>query len=287
MKKKTVKKGEGIRRAALASVIGILTISVLAIMAVPTVVGDIVLPTSFYGNVTVGGAPASINANVTGVIVGAAGSPGQGFIIVTVAGKYGGSGGFDPKLVIQTDSVNDIGKTIEFYVDGVKAEETATYDSGVHRLDLTVGGVATGTVAGKITYDCNGTGIANVMVNLTQGGTVVDSKMTDGNGNYTFTTVAPGDYSVNASKATFWGNSTPVTVTAGTTSEANMTLWLKGDLDGDCTVGDADDLLLMRQACLRLIAGDWKYDLNGNSINGDIGDFVLLKRASLGELVLV
>ena len=290
MKKKNVKDGiakrEGIRRAALVGVIGILMISVLATMAVPTVFGDVVLPTSFYGTVTVNGVDAPVDTIVRGEIVGAAGSPGEGNITVTVAGEYGVPG-FGAKLVISTDSLDDIGKTIEFYVDGVKAEENATFDSGVHQLNLTVlGDQVNGSVAGNITYTCNGTGIADVEVNLTQGGIVVKSATTDGTGYYTLTDVIPGNYDVNASKMTFWDNSTSATVTAGNTTEANMMLWLKGDLDGNCTVADADDLLLMKQACLRLIAGDWKYDLNGNGRNGDIGDLVLLKRASLGQIVL-
>ena len=290
MKKKNMNdgigKGIGIRRAALVGVIGILVISVLATMAVPTVFGDVVIPTSFYGTVTVNGVDAPIGTIVRGEIVGAAGLPGEGSITVTEAGKYGGPDGFDPKLVISTNSGSDIGKTIEFYVDGVKAEENATFDSDVHQLNLTVGALVNGSVAGNISYTCNGTGIADVEVNLTQGGSVVKSTTTDGTGYYTFTDVIPGNYNVTASKIRFWDNSTAVTVTAGNTAEADMMLWLKGDLDNNCTVADAQDLLLMKQACLRLIAGDWKYDLNGNGRNGDIGDLVLLKRASLGQIVL-
>ena len=145
-----------------------------------------------------------------------------------------------------------------------------------------------GTITGKITCAKDGTtGIAGVTVNLTQGGSVINSTLTDANGNYSFTDATPGGYGVNASKTSFWDNSTSVTVTAGNVTEANMMLWLKGDLDGDCTVAwDADDLLLMKKACLGLITGDWKYDLNGNGRNADIGDLVLQKRAYLGETVL-
>ena len=297
MKKKNMNdgigKGIGIRRAALVGVIGILMLSVSATMVVRA---DLTYPDSLYGTVTVDGVDAPIGTIVRGEIVGAVGSPGEGSITVTEAGKYGGPGGFDPKLEIITDSHNDDGKPIKFYVKRpsdtveIEANENATCNSyffTTNQLGLTVitGAPVNGTVAGKIAYTCNGTGIADVEVNLTDG-SVVASTTTDGDGNYTFNDVLPGDYYVNASKIRFWDNSTAATVTAGNTTEANMMLWLKGDLDGNCTVADAQDLLLMKQACLRLIAGDWKYDLNGNGRNGDIGDLVLLKRASLGEIVL-
>jgi len=455
MKTKNVKDGigkiEGIRRAALAGVIGILMISVLAAMAVPTVLGAGIYVHTFYGNVTVNGEPAPNGTVVTGRIVDALGSPGEGNVTVTKEGIYAGSGAFDPKLKIQTDNDHDCGKTIEFFVkrpsdtEEIKADQTATYENmGIDILDLTAatvkynltisstdggnvtdpgegtftrsagavvnlkavqdagyafvnwtgevstiadvnapetnitmddnytivanfepvpirynltiasteGGSVTvpgegtytynaneevelkavadagygfvnwtgevstiadvnapetnitmddnytimanfevipvknGSVAGRITYTCNGMGIADVTVNLTQGGSVVNSTTTNGTGHYDLANVPQGNYYVNASKIRFWDNSTAVTVTAGNTTEADMMLWLKGDLDGNCTVADADDLRLMIRACLRIDPGDWRYDLNGNGRNGDIGDLVLLKRASLGEIVL-
>ena len=462
MKKENVKKGkekgEEIRKAALVGVLAILVLSVSAAMVVRA---QTIQPTVFYGNVTVNGEPAPVDTIVTGRIIGAVGSPGEDNITVTEAGKYGGPGGFDPKLRITTDNDDDADKTVKFYVkrpsdtEEIEADQTATFDSNPHQLDLTVttgappnitsyapetpvsdtegatrtfnitvnqtvnvswqingtevqtngsvpadtpctytnesavagywnvsaiatnvttglsdiqiwwwtvepitynltisstvGGSVTdpgegtftynasevvnlkavpdagysfvnwtgdvgmianvnsnetnitmndnytitanfnvttvnGTIAGKILYtNATGTGIAGVTVNLTQGGSVINSTVTDANGNYSFTDISPGGYDVNASKTGFWDNSTTVTVSAGVTTEVNMMLWLKGDLDGDCTVAwDADDLLLMKRACLGLIAGDWKYDLNGNGRNADIGDLVLQKKAYLG-----
>ena len=113
-----------------------LMLSALAVTAMPSAAAEApVLPTSFYGNVTVNGASAPVNTTVTGRIVSAAGSPGNGSIPTTEAGKYGGSGGFDPKLHVYTDNVDDIGNTIEFYVqlpswgEAKKANETSTFDS--------------------------------------------------------------------------------------------------------------------------------------------------------------
>ena len=149
----------------------------------------------------------------------------------------------------------------------------------------------TGSISGRITYTCNETGIAGVIVNLTQG-SVVNSTTTDSNGNYTFAAVVPGDYYVNASKPRlenvtgFWDNSTNVTVIAGVTSEVNMMLWLKGDLNNNGISADAGDVTLMKRASTGEIAGDWRYDLNHNGMIADAGDVTLMKRASAGEIVL-
>jgi hypothetical protein len=130
-----------------------LMLSALAITAMPSPVtampspvstGAPVLPASFYGNLTVNGAAAPVNTTVTGTIVSAVGSPGNGNITITEAGKYGGPEWYDTKLVIQTDNTSDIGNTIEFYVQlpswgaAVKANENSTYISDTQNLDLTV-----------------------------------------------------------------------------------------------------------------------------------------------------
>jgi len=117
-----------------------------------------IFPTSFYGNVTVNDAPAPAGTLVTGKIVDAAGSPGEGSIRVATAGRYGGPDGLDDKLTVQTDNPSDAGKTIEFWVklpywkNAILADETAGYDSTPgHRLDLNAtgdGGVIDGGGSG-------------------------------------------------------------------------------------------------------------------------------------------
>jgi len=151
--------------------------------------------------------------------------------------------------------------------------------------------VLTGSIGGRITYTCNETGIADVIVNLTQG-SVVDSTTTDSNGNYTFAEVVPGDYYVNASKPRvenvtgFWDNSTNVTVIAGVTSEVNMMLWLKGDLNNNGLSADAVDVLMMMDASAGIITPDWRYDLNHNGILADAVDVLMMMDASAGIIVL-
>ena len=143
-----------------------------------------------------------------------------------------------------------------------------------------------GSIAGRITYACNETGIAGVNVNLTTESTV-NTTVTNETGYYNFTEVIPGSYFVNASKPMFWDNSTEVTVIAGETTTADMMLWLKGDLNGDGYIADAGDVVLMLRASVGDIPGDMRYDLNGNDGIADAGDVVLMLRASVGDIELM
>jgi len=145
---------------------------------------------------------------------------------------------------------------------------------------------ATGSIVGRITYACNGTGIAGVTVNLTHNGSIVNSTTTDSNGNYTFTDVNPGDYYVKASKRGFWDNSTEVAVIAGETTEVNMMLWLKGDLNNNGIPADIGDVAMMWSAWKGEITADYRYDLNNNGIPADIGDVAMMWSAWKGEIIL-
>jgi len=95
------------------------------------------LPHAFYGAVEIKNNPAPIGTIVeaigTGVKTGIAGNP----ITVTEAGKYGGPGGLDPKLVVQGDI--EEGAPITFYVNDVSTGQTAEWHSGeVTELPLSV-----------------------------------------------------------------------------------------------------------------------------------------------------
>jgi hypothetical protein len=144
-----------------------------------------------------------------------------------------------------------------------------------------------GTIAGRITYTNNETGIAGAKINLTKESAVVNTTETNETGYYNFMDVIPDSYFVNASKQRFWDNSTEVTVIAGETATADMTLWLKGDLNNDGNVADAGDVVLMLRASVGDIPGDMRYDLNGNGEIGDAGDVVLILRASVGDIELL
>jgi len=94
------------------------------------------LPHAFYGTVAMGSALApvgtSVEARGEGVETGIAGNP----IIISEAGKYGGPGALDAKLVVQGDIAD--GTLITFFVSGNVANQTAEWHSGaITQLDLT------------------------------------------------------------------------------------------------------------------------------------------------------
>ena len=108
-----------------------------------------------------------------------------------------------------------------------------------------------GSITGKITYSCNETGIAGVNVALwipDGGEEPFVNTTTDENGNYTLEDIPEGSYWMKASKPRFWDNSTEVEVIAGETTEVNMMLWMKGDLNNNGEPADAVDLLMMVDA---------------------------------------
>jgi len=147
---------------------------------------------------------------------------------------------------------------------------------------------ALGTIDGWISYTCNGTGISDATVNLKDaGGIVINTITTNETGYYSFTDLNPGSYFVNVSKLRFWANSTEVSVTAGVTTHADMTLCLKGDLNVNCSIADEDDVELMLAASVGQITGDMRYDLNENGNIADIGDVVLILKASVGDIELL
>jgi len=116
----------------------LVTVCLLTVLfATPALAQVPSLPHAFYGTVEINGSPAPIGTQVkaegAGVTTGIEGNP----ISVTEAGKYGGPGGLDPKLVVQGDI--EEGATITFYVNEVSTGQTAAWHSGETSLkDLAV-----------------------------------------------------------------------------------------------------------------------------------------------------
>jgi hypothetical protein len=109
----------------LTAIFGILLLPVLAFAQSPS------LPHQFFGSVnyTNGAAPngLAVEARINGSVVGSS---------VTAGGNYG----YNPNLLFALD--NDgvhAGKTIEFFVNGIKANETAVFVNGnSSQLNLTI-----------------------------------------------------------------------------------------------------------------------------------------------------
>ncbi len=176
--------------------------------------------------------------------------------------------------------------TVTADIGGEITESNET--NNAQSITLQVVAMVNGTVAGTITYACNGAvGIADVTVLLTQNGITMASTTTDGNGNYTFNDVEPGDYSVNASRQRLWNSSAAVMVPASITVTVDLQMSLKGDLNNNCQQADAGDVAMMKDASVGKIPADWRFDLNGNGFNADAGDVAMMKDASVGKIILL
>jgi len=122
-----------------AKVITCVTLFILLILgAVPAYAQEVPpLPHAFYGTVKINDAPAPVATQVEargeGVKTGIEGNP----IWTTAVGVYGSPDPLGPKLVVQGDILD--GAIITFWINGVKADQTAAWHSGaVTELNLTV-----------------------------------------------------------------------------------------------------------------------------------------------------
>jgi len=90
------------------------------------------LPHAFYGTVTIGGAPAPIGTLISAEVGGVE----CGDYTTSVVGQYGNPAEID-YLVVQGNI--ETGATIDFYVNGSKADQTCPFEAGggPTELDLT------------------------------------------------------------------------------------------------------------------------------------------------------
>ena len=79
---------------------------------------------------------------------------------------------------------------------------------------------ATGGISGNVKSSTTGANISGATVSITGGG----STTTDGNGNYSFTDLSPGTYTLTASKSGYNPSTATPSVTAGYTTTQNFTL---------------------------------------------------------------
>ena len=107
-------------------ILTLVSIAALLLALLPlTAVADMPMPNRFSGSVTVNGQPAPVGTEIWAEIVGAEGNVQCTPATVTTPGQYSG-------LIISSDSPNDDGKTIKFYIRApgfheAVANETATY----------------------------------------------------------------------------------------------------------------------------------------------------------------
>ncbi len=115
---------------------GAVLILILGLVACAAGAGDPTptLPHVFHGGVTIAGSPAPAGTVITATIGGVE----CGSVQTVDAGQYGGSDrNLVGRLAVMATS-DQAGATITFYVNGVAAQETATFTSGgATALDLT------------------------------------------------------------------------------------------------------------------------------------------------------
>jgi len=114
----------------------IVLILILGLVAGAAAAGDNppVLPHVFYGGVTIGGSPAPAGTVITATIGGA----GCGSVQTVDAGQYGSPDESLGNRLVVVAAVDQAEATISFFVNGVAAQETATFASGATTaLDLT------------------------------------------------------------------------------------------------------------------------------------------------------
>lgn len=116
-----------------------------AVFLVTAAQGAPMLPSEYYGSVSVNGAPAQPGTIIKAVIGGTE----RGSITVATAGTYGGTGTFDSRLsvALTEEELKATGApAIEFLVNDQKASQTAQFQAGTStRLDLSFGSPASGT----------------------------------------------------------------------------------------------------------------------------------------------
>ena len=118
------------KNLAIVTVVGIVLILPAVALAVPA------MPHQFYGIVSFTNGPAP-----DGLLVEAKVINGVSIVstesTVTKNGKYG----YDPLFKVEDNNSTLSGETIEFYVDGIKANETAIFNNGASTpLNLTIPG---------------------------------------------------------------------------------------------------------------------------------------------------
>lgn len=111
--------------------------------------------------------------------------------------------------------------------DWVYNDSTGAYPSHTHKIYDSVYQIAkvwmtTGTVSGKVTESQFGAPLAGATVTLSPGGA---TRTTDTRGNFMFSSLAPGVYSVTASKTNYTTASVPIiSLSAAENEVANMTV---------------------------------------------------------------
>jgi len=195
------------------------------------------LPAEFRGSVTIDESSAPAGTVITARIDGRD----CGSLTLETAGVYGGDATFDKRLLV-CGRDDDAKKMITFFVDGMRAAETAVYDPGTSsRLDLAVtsgvgfsADVTAGPAPLTVRFTDESTGDPKLWSWMFgDGGTSAEQ-------NPTHTYTAPGNYTVVLSVD---GGKMVCTKS----NYIKVTPVLFGDANEDGRVNQADTLLVLKQ----------------------------------------
>jgi len=188
---------------------------------------------------------------------------------------------------------------LNFEVRGVPGESTElvpmyidfSNTSNVHGTASAKPGIFTvdtnGTLSGDVNYECNGTEIGNVNVYLLYSGNPVATTTTDLSGNYNFSTVEPGTYTVRFEKPGFYTKEITVKIFTGSDTYAGtVSLVIVGDINHDGENADSADVSMMIDASVGNLAVNSNFDLDGNNDFADAVDVNMMIQANVGDLVL-
>ncbi len=168
------------------------------------------------------------------------------------------------------------GATIVSFTSGVTVAENDPTTT-VGNVTATLTSEQVGTISGTVTAD--GAPVDQAEVKIVELGRIANS---NSSGQYSFTDVVIGDYTVVASKQDFISDSTQVTVTANATSTENFTLTetaiLSGTLIGNRTLKAATVYTL--QGFYQIAPGSRLYIPAGTRIEGEPGSAIITLRAS-------
>jgi hypothetical protein len=109
---------------------------------------------------------------------------------------------------------------------------TATANATVNAINCEIHGTKFKDINSDRTKGAGEPGLASWQFQLKSGNTVLQTATTDASGNYTFTNVAPGTYTVHELGQTGWRQTTPCTGTPCLGTDATVVV----DTDGDPTI---------------------------------------------------
>jgi len=221
MKESKSKKTRSISVSIIFSIILVLSGMTLLVSAAP------LQPNKFSGDVTLNGVPAPLNTNISAFIDGVH----KGSITVEIAGKYGDFDGLKYLDVSGDDS--DDGKTINFMIGGVAAEQTAMWiiGEGPRVLDLSAVGTPTGDAPPTISITSPSSDQTFVAADITVRGSASDNvdvasvEVKLGSGSWTPATGTDSwtkDVTLNLGPNTIYARATD---TSGLTAETSTTVY--------------------------------------------------------------